>query len=235
MMSHEVSSSFEARKSSFASPVASRPEIPQAAYRPIKRCPSCQSVYLTDTSCEACGRSLLFHPIGEPFGAKSFYGIKERYIGTFGFMLTHFPFFENREAPKAQGYIRHLHKRFDELLLAFGSRDVMNDDERRFFYVEVLELISELLRYKVLPALIEAKIDAHFTNEGQLLFQELIRYLKANEKLGATEEKWTVKVLDYRLWSIIRVDYLLKLSVVTATVLTMAVAYYGFFSSLSGR
>ena len=54
--------------------------IPSTAYQPIKRCQFCQSVFITDKACESCGRSMTYHLIGEPFGVKSYYGIKERYV-----------------------------------------------------------------------------------------------------------------------------------------------------------
>ena len=85
----------------FDSTSVTKPLIPQSAYKPIKRCPNCQSVYLTDISCEDCGRSLLYHPIGEPFSAKSLYGFKERYYSNFSKIVKYYPFFENKISSSA--------------------------------------------------------------------------------------------------------------------------------------
>lgn len=213
---------------------STRPLIPQSSYRPIKRCPNCQSVYLSDTQCEACGRSLLYHPVGEPFSAKSLYGFKERHYASFSLLLKYYPFFENKESEDSKSYVRNLMKRFDDLLQAFGEADAIASNNRRFFYVEMLELIDELLRYGVNSHTLQFKIEARDTLTGPLLTQELIYYLNESQLENKLGSKWPELLLQHRLMGV-KVKNWLKLSMITATFVFMAVNYYGFFSSQVGK
>ena len=211
-----------------------RPLIPQSAYKPIVRCPSCQSVYLTDSKCEACGRSLLYHPIGDPFGAKSLYGMKERYYANFSLLVKYFPVFENQTDAQAKSYVRQLSKRFDDLLEAFGQTKTIASENRRFFYVETLELIDELLRYGTGPFILQQKIENSFLNMGPLLTQELLLYLSEAQKINKLDVPWQTKFMRHHVLGL-RVEYILKVLLITTTVVAMAVSYYDLISSQVGK
>lgn len=212
----------------------SRPAIPQSAYKPIKRCPNCQSVYLTDTSCEACGRSLLYHPIGEAFSAKSLYGFKERYYASFSPFVKLFPFFENKRGPVAKTYSRQLLKRFDDLLAAFGTPGAISNESRRFYYVEMLELMDELLRYGIGPVMLQQKVEGRIMETGPLLSQKIIEYLQESKLKNKLTKPWADQVLDERVMGI-RIEYWLKTFIITTTVVTLAVTYYEIISSQVGK
>ena len=212
----------------------SRPAIPDSAYKPIKRCPSCQSVFLTDTKCEACGRSLLFHPIGAPFSAKSLYGFKERYYSSFPIVLKYFPFFEDKKSAPALAYTRHLTKRFDDLLCAFGIENVIEAENRRYFYVEMMELIDELLRYGAESLVLQNKIENRLLETGPLLTQELLFYLAESKTQNFLSRPWQETMLNHRIGGM-RVEYILKAVLITATVVAIAVNYYGVISSQFGK
>ena len=113
-------------------------QIPTNVYRPVKRCPYCLSVFITEKSCEACGRSMLYHPVGKPFSSKSFYGIKERYLENFSKPLSIFPVFEDKQSPQAQSYSRNLSKRFSDLITAFNTPDAIDQLDRKLFYIEAM-------------------------------------------------------------------------------------------------
>ncbi len=206
--------------------------IPKTAYQPIKRCPYCQSVYISDKLCEACGRSLLYNPIGIPFGPKSFYGMKERYIENQNVINRFFPQFENIKSPKAQSYVRNLSKRFTDLISAFNSIELINASDRKLFYVESIEIIDELLRYSVHPQIIQTLLEE---NDASLIGQELLLYLQNARITIEPELSWQKAFLLHRLWGLIKVEYLLKVIIITATVLTMAVGYKDIISSQFGK
>lgn len=211
-----------------------RPAIPSSVYQPVKRCPNCQSVYLSDSSCEACGRSLLYHPVGEPFSAKSLYGHKERYYGSFSLLVKYFPVFENQTGVTAKSYVRKLLKRFDDLLEAFGTPDSISPKNRRLFYVETMELTDELLRYGVDPLLLQQKIEGNLLATGELLSQELLIYLSESQKSNKLSEHWKIQFLNHFIWGL-RVEYILKVLMVAATVVAVAVGYYQVISSQVGK
>lgn len=210
--------------------------IPSTAYKPVKRCPFCQSVFIDEKCCESCGRSMQYHPIGEAFGAKSLYGIKERYIENLNDIIRFFPFFENKKSAAAKSYVRKLEKRFSDLISAFNSPGVMANDQKKLFFVESKYLIDELLRYGVPPALLQALL---FENDSSLVGQELLLYLEgvaSSENFTTKADRpWPELILEYRLWSVFKVDYFLKVFIITTTVLTMAVKYKDIISSQFGK
>ena len=210
------------------------PLIPQSAYKPIKRCPNCQSVYLTDTSCEACGRSLLYHPIGDPFSSKSLYGFKERYYSSLPLIVKLFPFFENKVGPNSLTYSRHLLKRFDDLLLAFGTANAISNNNRRFYYVEMLELIDELLRYGANPAILQQKVENQMLENGSLLSQKILEYLHESKLENKLTKPWNVQIFDELLMGV-RIEFWLKTILITATIVTVAVSYYEIISLQFGK
>lgn len=216
------------------STAVSRPAIPQSAYKPIKRCPNCQSVYLTDTNCEACGRSLLYHPIGDPFSAKSLYGFKERYYASFSPVVKFYPFFENKRGPAAKTYSRQLLKRFDDLLVAFGTPGAIANENRRFYYVEMLELMDELLRYGIGPVMLQQKVEGRIMETGPLLSQKILEYLQESKLENKLAKPWTEQLLNERVMGI-RIEYWLKTLLITTTVVTLAVTYYEIISSQVGK
>lgn len=211
-----------------------RASIPEAAYKPVKRCPNCQSVYLTDKACEACGRSLLYHPIGDPFSAKSLYGFKERYYESFSTFVKYFHVFEDKSSPEAKSYVRKLMKRFDDLLIAFGDESAMSSDHRRLFYVEMMELIDELLRYGVSATLLQHKVEGYSFENGSLLSEQLLFYLNESKKENALDPSWKVQFLNHRMFGL-KMDYILKTILIAATVVLVAVVYYDVISSQVGK
>lgn len=206
--------------------------IPKSEYKPIKRCPYCKSVFLTDKACESCGRSLRYHPIGEPFGAKSFYGIKERYIENQNTLIKIFPIFENKNSNIAKSYVRNLSKRFTDLISAFNTDHQIETHQRKLFYIENIEIIDELLLYGVHPELLQGLL---FENDNSLLGQELLLYLQEAKLKSSADVTWQKYFLDYRFWGILRAEYILKVIIISATVATMAVKYKEIISSQFGK
>lgn len=206
--------------------------IPQTAYKPVKRCPYCQSVYITDKLCEACGRSMIYHPIGEPFGSKSFYGIKERYIESQHSFYRFFPQFEDKDSSLASSYKRNLSKRFTDLLEAFNTDEPTVKESRKLFYAESMEIIDELLLYNVPAKLISAVLE---DNDASLVGRELLVYLQNAEANFKVSKKWQQEFLDYKIWGVLRVEFTIKIVLMTATILFMTVYFRELISSQFGK
>ncbi|MBP9680309.1 MAG: hypothetical protein KBD76_02800 [Bacteriovorax sp.] len=206
--------------------------IPPTAYQKIKRCPSCQSVFITDTECEACGRSLLYHPIGSAFGPKSFYGIKERYLdGQYSF-IRFFPLFESRHSTRAKSYVRFLSKRFSDLVSAFNTIGIIEDKERKLFYAEAIEIIDELLRYRLSAELMSKLLEE---NDNSLEGRELFHYLQIAKSEVSADESWVRVLLDYRLWGILRLESFFKLAIILSTMIAVAMAFKDLINSQFGK
>lgn len=205
--------------------------IPADAYRPARRCRFCHSVFIGDNSCESCGRSIHYHPVGEPFSFKSYYGIKEQYINSLNSFLRFFPYFENYKSQAAQSYVRKLSKRFSDLLSAFNSPDIILPEQEIFFVAESKKIIDELILYGVEAKSIVQIIEM---NDNSSSGQELLLYTSyvANDQ---AEKPWFKKLLAYQIYGLVSVDYFFKLLIIVATVSTMAVVFKDLISSQFGK
>ena len=209
--------------------------IPLEVYKPQVRCPYCQSVHLSEHLCESCGRSLIYHPIGEAFGYKSFIGIKERYIESLNPWIRWYPLYEDKLSPSARKYCRHQEKRFNELLTALQEDAMPPNEERRYFYIELIFLIDELLSYGIPKDQIALKIENNFIESNQILSAELLRILHESNEYSppATQKKLDV-FLKQRTFGLSR-DFIFKSTLIMATINFVAIYYYEFFSSLIGK
>lgn len=189
--------------------------IPKSSYKAKKACPFCHSYYLTDTQCEACGKSLVYDPVGEPFSAKSFFAIKERYVEEFDVLTRFYPVFESLSSDEALAYTRKLKKRLIDLLDYFNYREAFYDEkslfERKLFFIECQFIIDELLSYGVsgesLITLLEKK-------SSGVLWQELVQYTHstANKTFVDRRNLW-MRFGDLRIFNTFKVRSLVTLSV----------------------
>lgn len=185
------------------------PNVPKENYQPIKRCKYCQSIHLDDIKCESCGRMINYHPVGEPFGPKSFYAIKENYLESLNFLVKGFSSLENKKSPDAIQYAKKLLKRLDLLLLSLAERDEQVVANQKKFKVEIYDLVDELLRYGESKKSLQMKFEIILMESKLLLAQELIHYLGVvNIEI---ENFWSKRVLNLRIKF-----YVLTLAVVLA-------------------
>lgn len=158
--------------------------IPPEAYKEFRRCPHCQSVFIDDNKCEACGKIINFKPIGEALGPKSVYGLKEKYVENLPLITRFISSMENKQSPLAVNYKRHLNKRFILLLEAFNEGSFIDSKkDRKLFYNELKDLISEELEMGVGVLAIEALIEKKLGSEHPLLNQELLLHLHQEARL----------------------------------------------------
>jgi hypothetical protein len=207
--------------------------IPTNAYRPVVKCPNCQSVYIENNKCEACGRSMLYHPVGEPLSSKSFYGYRARYVESLSALVMFYPVFENPRSDEAQSYVRNLAKRFSDLISAFNDESMMkNFGERKLFYVECRDIIDELLRYGFAADDIITMLE---NNDTSLIGSELIQYtLNSAKEIIPLKNAWN-SFLDYRIWGLLTLDFTLKAILIAATVLFVAVEFRYFINWQFGK
>lgn len=189
--------------------------IPATAYRSYQRCEFCQSVYLTDNLCEACGRSVRYDLIGEAFGHKSFYGHKERYIKTLPLFVRRYPIFENTQSPNARSLKRQLQKRLADLA------NLVEHKDKNLFDMEAYEIINELLFFGVDKDIIRSYLGFNY---------EFERYLASAARNVSVKKPWSEEILSYRLGGALRVKFVL----VTSTLLAF-IFYVVIFNLRSGR
>jgi hypothetical protein len=206
--------------------------IPIDAFQPVKRCPFCYSVFINELTCETCSRSMLYHPIGVPFEAKSFYGIKERYVLSLNIFFRLFPQFENHQSILAKSYVRKLSKRLSDLIAAFNSTDLIALEHRSLFCIESKMLIDELLSYGVSSQVMQVLLEE---NDSSLIGQELLYYLQQSNHLLSAERPWMFKFLNYSFLGLIKTEFALKVLIISMAVVVMAVNFKEMISSQFGK
>lgn len=201
--------------------------IPKEAYRPVKRCLTCHSVYLNETHCEACGRAIDFNLLGEPMSFKSFYRIKERYIEEHSPLVKYYPVFEDRTSNRASSYKRNLIKRFKDLVHAFSSPNNLSELSRKLFYLETKALVDEMIDYEISA---NSLIDIIFKMGNEdLLLQDLIHYIQVASVHHKKYEAWPIAFLNYRILGFLRVEFSLKFFSIMAAIVFAAVKFKPLF------
>lgn len=190
-------------------------------YNQIKRCPKCTSLYITKDECEGCGYQLGYSPIGEAFGDKSFYGLKEDYWSKRSQVTKLWPRFENRSSKGANKYIRELLHRFNTLTDFLSGESEM---DRRFFWLEFKELALELTEYSISPC-------SNLQNEGPVhgyapLIYNFLKELELMKKTGPT--RWDL-LLDYKFAGVLRLRFLLISGITLAAISTTSLLVYQYF------
>ena len=110
-------------------------------------CPSCGSLHVTKTQCESCGLQFGLDVIGEPFGPRSFFTLKDDFDALIKSIdILHFRFRPGHyvRKPEVQRYLRHLLKRYNDLIHFLTDYDLDHD---RLFLYETKEIMNEYARY----------------------------------------------------------------------------------------
>jgi hypothetical protein len=199
--------------------------IPQEAYQPAKKCPFCHSLFLTDTNCETCGRSLNYELIGKPFSYKSYYILKEKYLESFSLTEKLIPSLENKNSNQAQSYKRKIVKRLKDLLIGFNTPKLMGAEERKLFYIEALAIIDELINYNFSHNELEKLIFEQSTEENS--FQGLQLHLKNAAFQNTHQVHW---IYTYKVWGVLHLSFIIKSSLILAAVLLAALKFKTFFN-----
>jgi hypothetical protein len=201
----------------------STPLLDGHEYQPVKSCPKCKSVFVTDTECEGCGFQLSYTPIGEAFGERSFYAFKESYWIYRSKFVQQWPLFERKTSTEAKKYKRDLLHRHD-LLLGFLLGE--SDQDRSFYWLEYKDLCIELCGYSVDPASLSQKLNDHSFHGYAPLIHEFLQELKVT--LETPHTTWE-SFLNYKFFGILRVQFLILLGIVLAAVSTASLLSYQYF------
>ncbi|MEI8346343.1 MAG: hypothetical protein WCG27_02670 [Pseudomonadota bacterium] len=127
----------------------------------IVRCPRCQSVFVDSDSgeCDSCGFQLRYAEIGAPLGERSFYTIKDRYWTGLPLIVQNFPILEWKKSHASIQYQKRLLYRLDQLIEFFLHDQQKDLNAWGLFYLELKDLIVELIYYRTDRDLLWQKID----------------------------------------------------------------------------
>jgi hypothetical protein len=182
---------------------------------------------LNDTHCDSCGRKIGFEALGKPFSVKSFYILKEKYIATAPLLVKLFPVFENKTLETTKSYKRNLVKRFKDLLLGFSNPNQLTNEDRTFFYIEMKDLIDELLAYEVASTFLIGLV--HEYDNESLLLQDLDQYIYDKALKNRINPVWTTVFWEYRIVGVLRVKFISFFLIIMAAIVFAAIKFYPLF------
>src|SRR5690606_28306720 len=120
-----------------------------------KRCPKCQSFYLTDSACEACGYQLAYDGLGEPFSDRSYHMLVANFYGEQNLLFRLFPRMVDKNVKRSLvkpksfkrelKFLNKLSQRFSTLSDYFLTVEKYELSDRKLYLVEWRELCLYLL------------------------------------------------------------------------------------------
>lgn len=125
-------------------PTTSNPLRPFERVQVKKTCPKCGSYFVTKKECESCGFQFWIDLLGEPFGERSFFNLRDQFQHQYSWHYR-FAFLKSvKESQVAKRYKRSLYKRF-EILCGYFFDEFDEDKERRkLFLFEANEIMNEV-------------------------------------------------------------------------------------------
>lgn len=116
-------------------------------------CPSCHSLHITKSHCESCGLQFWIDIIGEPFGARSFFTLKDDFsleLSRMDYIHWKLSIESFKKKSEVQRYLRHSLKRYRDLIQFFSQLEEhsIESDQLRLFIYETKELMHEYNKFK---------------------------------------------------------------------------------------
>lgn len=199
---------------------------PAPSPQSIKACPKCQSVFITESICESCGLQLSFDPYGQPMGEKSFYAIKDRYLFKMrqrhGMGLKAMEYL-NPELKKS--YLRTLVHRYQTLLSYFAQVKEV-EDRRKYFLIEIKDIIPELLVYQVSDEIIWGPLEKLTREDDSVLLHIIEEGLSQGRR---RVEEIREKNLLHRQWfGVLTTGAILRITIVLTSTVALSLAVFRY-------
>ncbi len=193
-----------------------------------KQCPKCGSLFVTKKECEACGFQFWVNLLGDPFGARSFFSLRDDFIHQYKWTYRMAFFTWAQYSKEIQKYKRMLIKRFEILCGYFFDEHDKDKERRRLFLFEANEIIGEY-------ALVGGKLSDLWLilekGEHHPLFQNLAQTISQvqNEKSAHSIKESVELSLQKRFMGTFTYLFLLKLATGSVAVILAAYLYMKAF------
>lgn len=207
-------------------------------YEPVRKCPKCNSVFISDMECESCNYQLHFDLLGEPLGLRSFYTLKENYWNDLSSVSKIHHSFEKKSNVKYESYKRKILLRYNVLLDYFydSSRSLM-DTNRALFLQELKDTILELMQYGVAERTIWRKVDEATNLVDNVsvtpLYQKIAMAIKEGKVLQNDRKELSESILDYKVLSFFRLSTVIISILGFAICITLAIFTYKYQTLMS--
>jgi len=173
------------------------------------QCPHCGSVFVTKRECEACGKQFWIDLLGEPFGVRSFFTLKEDFELDLPWHLRYLPLTLFTDSNQIKKYRRALLKRYEILCGYFFEETEADRKKRKLFLFECKELSCELIKLGEDPSLLW-KISEF--GEGHILYPKVISMIRESEESKPASVKNRIKYTwqNYSFYGVISLSFLIK-------------------------
>jgi len=193
---------------------------------PVQTCPKCGSIYLSESECEACGFQLQFDPYGEAMGEKSFQSLKSSYLASMSLMGLSLTQMQRFYPERVLQYKRNLIHRYRLLIEYFTTSN--QDSRRKFFLVELKDLIGEMIHYQVDQEVIWAPLDEITEQDDHLLYQ--IIQLAIADGQNAYEERIQNQFLYRRWFGLLTTGAILRITLMTMASVSLGLAVFRYLN-----
>ncbi|OFZ24991.1 MAG: hypothetical protein A2381_13010 [Bdellovibrionales bacterium RIFOXYB1_FULL_37_110] len=196
----------------------------------IKKCPRCQSIYLTDKECEACGFQLNFNFIGEPFGHLSFYESQEIFyrMGTLRRLAY---FILDKKYSRYLKYELAIKRRLDNLLTYFFDHIDPVERNRKFFYLELTHLVAEFEKLGLKKYLSYRIKDKVMSSDKETIAGNSVYVSKITSWIDHREDQKTKleQLLTLKIFGTIRVGYIMLIMLFNLILITVGLKMFSYF------
>lgn len=213
------------------SPESNPFKISKEAY---KSCPKCESYFLTETACEACGYQLDFEKLGEPLGDKSFYSMREFYWSQLSSIEKANNFqLENKSSEKAKRYIGRILMRYNDLLEFFYSENARSNPHFNIFFLELKDLVLELMKYDIPEKEIWKRV-TDTESDGEdfeiSLYQRIAYAIETGKQDRAKAKPSLQSLLSYRLGGVVNIVNLFFIFLTFIALVYGAISAYHYYN-----
>lgn len=192
-----------------------------------KICPSCRSVFITATECESCGLQFKVDPLGEPYGEKSFYGMREKFNLEWPLSVRLGWSTLNGQKPQAQRYRRFLEHRLEILMKYFFTTIEENRERRKLFLIECEDLLEELGQ---LGADIQKLFDKNDEHSRHPLYSHISDLYLAAEMKPVTRTSVISNWLNEPIAGLLRPSFLMKCFFASAILIYIAMVLFPYLA-----
>jgi hypothetical protein len=191
-----------------------------------RKCPKCESVFVSKDDCETCGFQFSFKEMKHPTDERGFYGLQEYFWETRGFREKWLSL-ENSDS--FHSYIRKIQFRYDTLVAYLTSNP--ERDIHPVYKQEFADLIDELLKYGVNREVLFNKLEEYLSFERQSFLNEY--YVLLGEDKNLMRPSFSDHVEEFFAFEVagaIRVGTILALLMATSSLLLLANAFYRYLA-----
>jgi len=192
-----------------------------------KTCPSCRSVFITSTECESCGLQFNVDPLGEPYGDKSYYGMREKFNLEWPLGVRLGWSNLNAQKPQAQRYRRFLEHRLEILTQYFFKTIDEKRERRKHFLIEYEDLLEEL---RQLGADMQKLFDKCDEYSRHPLYSHISDLYLAAELKPITKTSAVGNWLNEPIGGLLRPSFLLKCFLGSAVLIYVAIVLFPYLA-----